>query len=664
MKYFLKTQLNQFILFVHTDRKHHNRCSTSFIAYAFIFFLLCSAIITKAQSTIASGSFIINMGITPQTVSNGLKPYGLVYDLVTNYNVPVIWSINTSKAKDGADFTYNSTSYKGGTFIIPKDYIDASITSRITYWTGLGVQGAYATANFTAPVYDTITAFPKMMLDTLSGNEQIISDYYTNAGIPSSSYKKGVPANLTDCYDLWSNPHADPSWSTHGFLYNFVTVYKGNIWSQCHTVSMMEGCKNSSSPYEQLNFLSTAGLKCYANNKCGSITENHGGNPNLPGTYNYPGDPMMQFMSTLDDATQKGSEKWFQPISTGQWNSTTKRLITTSDGTSPGEGILMAYGPAYGLSGNGTVMYESGHDLNDNGTTSEKVAAQRAYFNFSLYTGSKKKLIIQTNIPQSLASGDSYPVSSTITSGTGPFTYQWSSVHGGSFNNANAASTTYYAPIYNNDTTDIIKLKVTDACGRVNFKVASVTISHFITLPITLTYFDANVVDNKYVLTYWNTASELNNDHFTVERSRDAIHYEGIGEIQGSGNSSAVINYSFIDDNPYSGVSYYRLKQNDYDNSVYYSPAVSVYFKRSQFSIYPNPIISSQPVTVNLVNLKNKNISIQIYDLSGKRMTKKDVLVSADQFGTQLDLNGVPAGMYLITFSSENFFQQADITVQ
>src|SRR5437588_168520 len=81
--------------------------------------------------TLPSGSFIVNMGVTPQTYNNGLKPYGLVYDLITNYSVPVKWIIETTKVKDGTDFTYNAVAYKGGPFIISADYISSAVTSRI-----------------------------------------------------------------------------------------------------------------------------------------------------------------------------------------------------------------------------------------------------------------------------------------------------------------------------------------------------------------------------------------------------------------------------------------------------------------------------------------------------------------------------------------------------
>jgi hypothetical protein len=426
---------------------------------------------------------------------------------------------------------------------------------------------------------------------------------------------------------------------------------------------MLEGCKNSASPYQQLNFLTSNGLKCYANNKCDAVSETHGGNPDLPGTYHYPSDPMMQFMGTMDDATQKGSEKWFQPSSTGQWNNTTNRLITTGDGTSPGEGVLLVYGPAYGLSSNGSVMYTGGHDLNDNGTTAEKVAAQRSYFNFLFYTGSKKKLSVSANFPLALASGDSYPLSANITSGTGPYVYEWSSLRGGFIDNANTADAIYHAPIVERDTLDIIRLKVTDACGRVNFRLGYVTINHSVTLPIMLSYFDAAAVDNKYVLTNWNTASETNNDHFSIERSQDGVKFESVGQVKGAGSSSAVINYSFIDENPYNGLSYYRLKQTDFDKKTTISPAVTVKLSKVKLNVYPNPASSGESVMIDLKEMKSQEIAIQLFDMSGKRVLRKIIQLGDSQSKAQLNLAGIAAGTYTMTFSSESFFEKHNLVV-
>ena len=66
----------------------------------------------------APGTYIIDMGRSPQTVANGLKPYGLVDDLVRNHLVPVYWAIRPGKLKDGVDFNADGKDYRGGPFII------------------------------------------------------------------------------------------------------------------------------------------------------------------------------------------------------------------------------------------------------------------------------------------------------------------------------------------------------------------------------------------------------------------------------------------------------------------------------------------------------------------------------------------------------------------
>src|SRR6185369_48511 len=202
------------------------------------------------------------------------------------------------------------------------------------------------------------------------------------------------------------------------------------IWMECHAVSVTEGVKNSAAPHEQLNFLTTNGLKCYSGSNCGSsITQNHAGSPTSPFTHNYPTDPIMQFMGTMDGATNAGSEKWYIPQSTssGAWRSTTRRLVTTSDGTSPGEGVLMAYGTAYGDSSYGYVMYEAGHDLDGSGTAAEKTAAQRAFFNFVLRAGLTKQLVFDNyTISSSYNSGESKSVAVSVSAGSPGYSYSWS----------------------------------------------------------------------------------------------------------------------------------------------------------------------------------------------------------------------------------------------
>lgn len=63
------------------------------------------------------------MGVSPQTEGNALKPYGLVYSLIANYYTPVYWSINSTKANNGIDFTIDGRDFSAGPFVVSVDYL-------------------------------------------------------------------------------------------------------------------------------------------------------------------------------------------------------------------------------------------------------------------------------------------------------------------------------------------------------------------------------------------------------------------------------------------------------------------------------------------------------------------------------------------------------------
>jgi hypothetical protein len=218
--------------------------------------LLVAGYQVQAQTTrtIPTGSFVVNMGVSPQTVGNGLKPYGLVYDLVKNYNVPIYWVINPSKGKDGIDFSHNGVDYKGGPFIIPVEYRSTAVNDRITFWQSQGVVGANTVSSISVPVAETITAAPNWTLDQKNGS--IAAGYFTNAGIPSSSYNFKDPALLGSCDDIFVMPHADPTWATHANLLTWNQTFRGAIWAACHAVSALEDMFNPANPAQQTNFLS------------------------------------------------------------------------------------------------------------------------------------------------------------------------------------------------------------------------------------------------------------------------------------------------------------------------------------------------------------------------------------------------------------------------
>ncbi len=107
-------------------------------------------------------------------------------------------------------------------------------------------------------------------------------------------------------------------------------------------------------------------------------------------------------------------------------------------------------------------------------------------------------------------------------------------------------------------------------------------------LPIQLIDFTAQTFGDKVQLN-WATASEFNNHYFTVQRSSDGIEFEKVGEVMGAGTTTLEKQYQLIDLTPKSGISYYRLKQTDFDGKFTFSHVVSVDMEdKSGFAITPN----------------------------------------------------------------------------
>ncbi|MFI5173022.1 MAG: hypothetical protein ACHQFW_11560, partial [Chitinophagales bacterium] len=110
-----------------------------------------------------------------------------------------------------------------------------------------------------------------------------------------------------------------------------------------------------------------------------------------------------------------------------------------------------------------------------------------------------------------------------------------------------------------------------------------------IVLPVELISFTAVVSANINILS-WATANEINNQWFNVQRSNTGQSFSQIGNIAGAGNSSTENNYSFIDENPFSGINYYRLQMVASDGSYEYSNIISITNNNAfGFTVYPNP---------------------------------------------------------------------------
>ena len=176
-------------------------------------------------------------------------------------------------------------------------------------------------------------------------------------------------------------------------------------------------------------------------------------------------------------------------------------------------------------------------------------------------------------------------------------------------------------------------------------------------LPIVLLNFNALPDETKIVLK-WTTASEINNNFFTIERSSDGEEFTPIATVKGAGNSNSLLNYSFNDENPIYGTSYYRLKQTDYNgNSVTFGMIVANFAgKSSWFEIYPNPNTGNEINISFIATNPGDNFVISITDITGRKVFEKSIV--ADNKGINTNIinpeSNLSKGIYLLSGAINN----------
>ncbi|MCF6360599.1 MAG: T9SS type A sorting domain-containing protein [Cyclobacteriaceae bacterium] len=141
-------------------------------------------------------------------------------------------------------------------------------------------------------------------------------------------------------------------------------------------------------------------------------------------------------------------------------------------------------------------------------------------------------------------------------------------------------------------------------------------------LPIELLSFEAEALATAVKLT-WSTASELNNDYFTLYRSKDGENYVEVTTIIGAGDSQEEIAYSFVDERPYNGISYYKLTQTDFDGTNVEVGIVLVRMSNNsqvlELVSYPNPF-QNEAITLSLSGLNEEElVTVLIVDAFGKQ---------------------------------------------
>ena len=183
--------------------------------------------------------------------------------------------------------------------------------------------------------------------------------------------------------------------------------------------------------------------------------------------------------------------------------------------------------------------------------------------------------------------------------------------------------------------------------------------SDAITLPVELVYFKGALQNNSDNLK-WETFNENNASHFIIERSIDNRNFENIGKVSANGNSTAAIQYSYIDNDVNtlsSTIIYYRLKMVDADGQYKYSAIVTIYLAdiTGRITVSPNP--ASNETTLQISATTSGKASWKLIDNSGRVVKQSNIHLKRGSNNVVIHIGGIPAGLYYLQLSGAGFDQ-------
>ena len=173
-------------------------------------------------------------------------------------------------------------------------------------------------------------------------------------------------------------------------------------------------------------------------------------------------------------------------------------------------------------------------------------------------------------------------------------------------------------------------------------------------LPVEFIFFHSLCNQNS-VLLKWATASEFNNDYYTIEKSYDAKIFHMIGTVQGAGTSSVIHKYSYVDNEIASdnGFAYYRLKQTDYNGDITYSDITYVLCNSDldlfSGNLFPNP--ANDIVSLVFSTKKSGAVDMQILDVLGRIIIRKNIGVVEGDNLISADIAALEEGVYFFKVS-------------
>lgn len=176
-------------------------------------------------------------------------------------------------------------------------------------------------------------------------------------------------------------------------------------------------------------------------------------------------------------------------------------------------------------------------------------------------------------------------------------------------------------------------------------------------LPVELISFSGIVTPAGQVQLNWETASEVDNSHFSIERSIDAINFEVIDLIAGNGDNEGLIQYQYLDERPLSGRSFYRLKQHDFSGQATNSEIISVFvidsYMGPEYKIFPNPIRTGQRAKIAYELDRAQEIEVLVMQSNGAVFSRNKYLIDDSRGVIELQADHISKGLNLIRLITE-----------
>ena len=174
-------------------------------------------------------------------------------------------------------------------------------------------------------------------------------------------------------------------------------------------------------------------------------------------------------------------------------------------------------------------------------------------------------------------------------------------------------------------------------------------------LPIELLSFDALLISDKVKLD-WSTATEVNNDYFSIEKSLDAQNWSVLGTVKGAGNSNQKLDYEYFDFHPVAGIQYYRLKQTDFDGTDKIFDPINVHCDENNQTGFDISAVNTDDAGNCIISFtcpaEEEKLIISLYDNMGQRIFSENKISAEGLNVVSFSYNNLAKSVYFITLTS------------